>query len=137
MNLVYSGLSAQNVADLVLGFSGMTSVIFLIVSVLFGAYGIYGVCRLKKEQYLIPHRIMYPSYCNYEDCLDPEEYMRFIIPRLAIVSAVMLLAGVLLFLSYFIPAIRTIKFLLALYIVPLVVYLWYSICLRRARKKYW
>lgn len=137
MNLIYSGLTAQNVSDLVLGFSGVISAVFLAVMLLFGIYGLRGVLQLKKEQYLIPHRLMYPNYCSPDDCLEPVEYMDFILPRLSILSVVMLLTGVLLLLSYFIPGLRSLGMLLILYIVPFVVYLWYNGGLKRAAKKYW
>ena len=137
MNLIYSGLTAQNVSDLVLGFSGVISAVFLAVMLLFGIYGLRGVLQLKKEQYLIPHRLMYPNYCSPDKCLEPVEYMDFILPRLSILSVVMLLTGVLLLLSYFIPGLRSLGMLLILYIVPFVVYLWYNGGLKRAAKKYW
>jgi hypothetical protein len=63
--------------------------------------------------------------------------MDFILPRLSILSVVMLLTGVLLLLSYFIPGLRSLGMLLILYIVPFVVYLWYNGGLKRAAKKYW
>ena len=137
MNLILAGLTAQNVADMVMGTGGLISVVYLIAILFFGCYGLYGVIRLKKEQYLIPHRLMYPNYHSGEDCEDPVEYMDFIMPRLMILSVTMLLSGLMLFVSYFIPALRSIGFMLILYIVPLVVFLWYSRGLKKAAKKYW
>ena len=137
MNLIYSGLSAQTVANMVMGFQSVITIIFLIVCFFFGGYGIYGVLRLRKEQYLIPHRLMYPNYCPCDECLDPVEYMDFIIPRISILSAVMILSGIMLLLCLAIEALGTIWVLLGLYIVPLAVYLWYSMSLKRAAKKYW
>ncbi len=137
MDLIYSGLSAQTVTDMVLGFSGVISIIFLLACLFFGGYGLYGVLRLRKEQYLIPHRLMYPNYCSGDTCLDPVEYMDYILPRLSVLSGVMLLTGLLLLLGYFIDGLRSLGVLLALCIVPFVVYLWYSRCLKKAAKKYW
>ncbi|MBR6824939.1 MAG: hypothetical protein IKM59_00130 [Oscillospiraceae bacterium] len=137
MYMIYSGLSAQNVSDMVMGFSGVMNVVFLVVVLLFGAYGLYGVRRLKKEQDLIPHRLMYPLYCSHEDCLDPVEYMDFIIPRITVLSVVMILSGLALLVSFFIPVIRTMGFTLAVYVIPLAVYLWYNGSVKRAKKKYW
>ena len=104
---------------------------------LFGVYGLYGVYRLKKDQYLIPHRLMYPNYRSGEDCLDPVEYMDFILPRLTIVSVVMVIAGPALVAVLFIKAFQSVFAMLVLYTIPLVTYLWYSVCLKRAAKKYW
>ncbi len=137
MDLIYSGLSAQTVTDLVIGVSGVVSVLFLVVILFFGAYGIHGILRLKKEQYLIPHRLMYPNYCSPDECLDPVEYMDFILPRLTVLSVVMLLSGVILLLGYFIDGLRSLGITLALYVVPFAVYLWYSSSLKSAAKKYW
>lgn len=137
MNLIYSGLSAQTVADLVLGSSSVISIIFLAVILLFGCYGLYGVIRLKKEQYLVPHRLMYPNYHSGEDCNDPVEYMDYIFPRLTILSVVMILSGLILLLGFFVDSLRSLGMTLLVYIVPFVAYLWYSGCLKRAAKKYW
>ena len=143
MNLIYSGLSAETVSGLVTSVSGITTILFFVVTMLFGCYGLYGVYRLKRDQYLIPHRLMYPNYCSGEDCLDPVEYMDFIMPRLTIVSVAMVIAGPALVAILVIDAIRSIDTIrsvvamLVLYMVPLVTYLWYSICLKRAAKKYW
>ena len=137
MNLVLAGLSAQNVADMVMGTSGLISLVYLVVILFFGCYGLYGVIRLKKEQYLIPHRLMYPNYHSGEDCADPVEYMDFILPRLTILSVSMLLSGLFIFFGYFIDALRSLIMMLLLYIVPFVVFLWYSACLKKAAKKYW
>ena len=137
MNLVYSGLSAQTVTDMVMGLSGIISAVFLVSILFFGIYGLYGVLRLKKEQYLIPHRLMYPNYHNGDDCRDPVEYMDFIQPRLTILSVVMILSGLVLLTSFFFSSIRTVGVMLLAYGAPFVAYLWYSVCLKQALKKYW
>ena len=129
MNLVFAGISAQTVTDLVMGFSGVVSILFLTAALFFGGYGLYGVLKLKKEQYLVPHRLMYPNYCSHEDCLEPGEYMDYIFPRLSVLSVTMLLAGLLLLLGYFIDRLRSLGVILLLYIVPFAVYLWYNGCL--------
>ncbi len=137
MNLIYSGVSAQTVSDLVLGTSGVISIVFLVVILFSGCYGLYGVLRLKKEQYLIPHRLMYPNYHSGEDCNDPVEYMDYILPRLTIFSVVMLLSGLILLVGYFVDGLRSLGMTLILYIAPFVVFLWYNGCLKKAVKKYW
>lgn len=137
MNLILAGLSAQSVADLVMGFSGVTGIVFLIVILFFGYYGTSSLLRLKKEQALFPNRLMYPNYCPHDECIDPEGYIRFIFPRLAVLSASMLLSGLTLLLSYFIPGIRSLGLSLGLYVVPLAVYLYYSASLKKAAKIYW
>lgn len=138
MNLILSGLTAQNMADLVMGGVGsVVSIAFLITMLFFGAYSLYGVYRLKKEQYLIPHRFMYPNYCNPDDCSDPVEYMDYILPRLAGLGGTMTLSGLVVLLTYFIPGIRTVMVSVLMYTVPFAVYLWYNGCLKRSAKKYW
>ncbi len=137
MNLIFSGLSAQNVTDLVMGTSGVTSVLFLVVILFFGCYCGYGFLRLRRENSLFAHRMMYPNYCPWDLCLDPEGYVAFIRPRIAILSVAMLLSGLTQLVSYFIPAMRSIGLSLGIYIVPLFVYLCYNSSLRRAAKKYW
>lgn len=137
MNLFLAGLSAQTVTDLVIGASGVISIVFLVVLLFFGGYGLYGAYRLKKAQYLIPNRLMYPNYCSPDDCSDPVEYMDYILPRITIFGGVMSLCGVLIFLGYFIGALRSLGVTLILYVIPLIIYLWYNGCLKRSAKKYW
>ena len=137
MNLILSGLSAQNVTDLVMGTSGVTSVLFLIVVLFFGGYCGYGFLRLRRENSLFAHRLLYPNYCPWDLCLDPEGYMAFILPRVAILSVVMILSGLTLLVSYFIPQMRSIGLSLGVYMAPLIVYLCYNGGLRRAAKKFW
>lgn len=137
MHLVLAGLSAQTVTDLVMNFSGIMSIVFLAVLLLFGTYSLYGAYQLKKVQYLIPHRLMYPNYCSCDECSDPGEYMDYILPRLTIFGSALTLCGILIFLGYFIDALRSVPVLLVLYVIPLVIYLWYNGCLKRSAKKYW
>ncbi len=138
MNLILSGgLSAQNVADLVMGFSGVVSGLFLIVVLFFGGYGLNGVLRLRRERSLFPNRLMYPNYCPYDECMDPDGYIEYIMPRLTVLSCTMLLSGLVLLLGYFIPTMRSLGISLMVYIVPFVIYVWYSACLKKAIKKFW
>lgn len=137
MKLFLSGLTAQTMSDIVMGFSAVTSIVFLVVILFFGYYGTHALVRLRREKELFPNRLMYPNYCPHDECIDPEGYIKYIFPRLGLLSAVMLLSGVTLLVSFFIPGMRTIGLSLALYGVPFVVYMYYSFSLRRAAKKYW
>lgn len=137
MNLILSGLGAQTVADLVMGISGVISAIFFAALLFAGLYGLYGVRRLNKEGYLIPHRFMYPNYCDPDDCTDPVGYLDYIKPRLTIFGTIMLVCAALIFISYFVDALRGVIIMLIMYAVPLANFLWYNGCLKLSAKKYW
>ena len=137
MNLIYSGLSAQTVTDLVIGVSGVISIVFLIVILFFGCYGLQSVIRLRRERTLFPNRVMYPNYCPYDECIDPQGYVEVVLPKLTVLTAAMLLSGATLILGYFIPALRTLGISLVVYIAPFAVYMWYCACQRKAAKIYW
>ena len=137
MKLILSGLSAQNVADLVSGFSGFTSILYLVVILFFGCYCGYGFLRLRRERELFPHRFLYPNYCPFDLCIDPEGYMDFIRPRIAVLSVIMLLSGLTQFVSYFIPSMRTVGLSLSIYVIPFVAFLCYTSALRKAAKRFW
>ena len=137
MQLILSGLSAQNVADLVSGFSGFSSILFLLVVLFFGIYCGYGFLRLNREKTLFPHRFLYPNYCPHDECIDPDGYIEYIRPKLAIFSGIMLLSGVTLFVSYFVLELRGVSTLLGVYVAPFIAYLYYTSCLKKAAKLYW
>ncbi|MBR4309050.1 MAG: hypothetical protein IKT58_05595 [Oscillospiraceae bacterium] len=137
MKLFLAGVSADTVSKFVFNFTAFTSILFLLVILFFGLYCGYGVLRLRREKVLFPHRLMYPNYCAVDDCTDPVEYYDFILPRITVLSIVMILSGLVQFLSYFIPYLRVLPVSLSVYAVPFVVYLYYSISLRKAAKKFW
>ena len=43
-----------------------------------GGYALAACIRLKREQVLFENKILYPSQCTPENCLDPEGYIAYI-----------------------------------------------------------
>lgn len=59
-----------------------------------GIYSIYSCIKLKKEQYLFENKILYPSNCPPDSCIDPEGFIQFIIPRMTFFGVMCIIFGV-------------------------------------------
>jgi len=69
----------------------------LIVTVMLvggGIYALYSCIKLKKEQYLFENRILYPSNCPPDECLDPEGFIQFIVPRMSFFGVMCIIFGI-------------------------------------------
>ena len=110
---------------------------FLFVMFFIGGYGLYTVIRLKKEQALFPNRLMYPNYCRIVECVDPEGFMDYVRPRLTILSVIMLLFGAVFLLQQFVPILDNIYLYTAAMAVPVIFYIWFTRCLKKAARLFW
>ena len=59
-----------------------------------GGYALAACIRLKREQALFENKILYPSQCTPENCLDPEGYIAYIVPRMSLFGAVCVVFGI-------------------------------------------
>ena len=59
-----------------------------------GGYALAACIRLKREQVLFENKILYPSQCTPENCLDPEGYIAYIVPRMSLFGAVCVVFGI-------------------------------------------
>ncbi len=62
----------------------MLSVVMLGVFLFAGCYCLYTAYRLTKATELFDNMLLYPGNCPKELCLDPEGFMAYMRPRIAI-----------------------------------------------------
>lgn len=137
MQSIFLSISMQTQADLVMSVSGIFGVLCAVLMVFCGGYGLYSAIRLHRERDLFRNRLLYPNYCAPNDCLDPDGYVCYILPRISVLSVVMLLGGILLSLSRLLPILPNIWVYLVVLVLPFAVYIWYLQALKKAAKRFW
>ncbi len=119
------------------GMIDMLDTLMLIMLFGFGIYGLYSAIRLRKEQLLFPNKFLYPGNCDPAACLDPGEFIDYIIPRALILGVALILLGGLLALNSFVLHIDSWIIDLCMIVLPLAVIVWYCIVQRKAAKNFW
>ena len=119
------------------GMIDMLDSLMLIMLFGFGIYGLYSAIRLRKEQLIFPNKFLYPGNCDPAACLDPGEFIDFIIPRALILSAALILLGGLLALNSFVLHIDSWLIDLGMIVMPVAVIVWYCFVQRKAAKNFW
>ena len=119
------------------GVVDMLDSLMLIMLFGFGIYGLYSAIRLRKEQLLFPNKFLYPGNCDPAACLDPGEFIDFIIPRALILSVALILLGGLLALNSFVLHIDSWLIDLGMIVMPVAVIVWYCFVQRKAAKNFW
>ena len=119
------------------GMIDMLDTLMLIMLFGFGIYGLYSAIRLRREQLLFPNKFLYPGNCDPAACLDPGEFIDYIIPRALILGVALILLGGLLALNSFVLHIDSWIIDLCMIVLPLAVIVWYCIVQRKAAKNFW
>ncbi len=119
------------------GMVDMLDILMLVMLVGVGIYALYSAFRLHREQLLIPNKFLYPGDCKPEDCLDPGEFIDFILPRVIILGASLLVMGIGLGLNTYVFEIDSVWIDIAMIVVPISVFAWYVFMQRKAAKLYW
>lgn len=114
---------------------------YLLIAIMLGVgvYGLYTVIRLWHLKYLFPNKFIYPANCKPEDCTDAPGFIRFIAPRLAVLSVLFLVGGILLLL------IGPLKLLsvpawVELFLIPgvgMALFVWYIWVQSRVFRRFW
>ena len=110
----------------------------LIVTILLvggGIYAIYSCLNLKKEQYLFENKILYPSNCSPDDCLDPAGFIAFIVPRMLYFGVMCILFGIFTLVTSFME-MGTIV-MIAETVAVLAVFVYIGFMNNRSAKYYW
>lgn len=105
-NAADAAQSGSNGADL----TQLTNILDWFMIVLLPAvalYLFYTVFRLRRDRVLFDNKLLYPGGCTKDDCLDPDGFIDYILPRLIIIGAAFLLCGAFTALVVFIPAMDT------------------------------
>ena len=129
---------AADQANVMTGMLDMFDVLMLVMLIGFGVYGLYSAIRLRREQLLFPNKFLYPGGCAPEECLDPGEFIDFIVPRTIILSVLLIVMGSLFALNTFVIKIESFYATLAWIVVPIAVLGWFGIFVhRKAAKRFW
>lgn len=111
--------------------------LMLVLLLGFGAYILYTVFRLNREQMLFANKILYPGDCSPDACVDEGGFIDFIIPRAAILGGALLLMGILLGLNMLLFKLDALWLDIVMMVVPVGVFAWYIIIQRKAAKLFW
>ena len=124
-------------AQTLTGVTDMLDVLMLIMLVGFGVFALYSAFRLYREQMLMPNRILYPGDCKPEDCVQVGEFIDFIVPRAALLGAMLLVMGVALALNMYVFELDNLWIDISRMALPLAAFAWYVFAQRKAAKLFW
>lgn len=113
--------------------------IVLLCTLGYGTYTIYTGLRLKKEQHFFQNGILIPKGRTEEECIAPEEYFRFLIPRLLLFGILLILLGIFNFIWPMVVVGISLPYLLGLVgIAPiLAVLMLFNMILKKACRDFW
>ena len=115
-----------------------TSTLFMIVLLpAVALYLFYTVFRLRRDRVLFDNKLLYPGGCTKDDCIDPDGFIDYILPRLIIIGAAFLLCGAFTALVVFVPAMDTLVCNILEIVFPIAAIAWYSFVSRHAAREYW
>lgn len=135
-NAADAAQSGSNGADL----TQLTNILDWFMIVLLPAvalYLFYTVFRLRRDRVLFDNKLLYPGGCTKDDCLDPDGFVDYILPRLIIIGTAFLLCGAFTALVVFIPAMDTLVCNILEIVFPIAAIAWYSFVSRHAAREYW
>ena len=103
-----------------------------------GFYGLYTVLKLRKTYMLFPNKFLYPGNCTMETCVDEGGFIDFILPRLTILSVILLVFGIFLALVFFVfPQWESGWTDILSIFLPISAFVWYMIIQRKAAELFW
>ena len=108
-----------------------------LVSVVCGGYCLYTWFRLVREKKLFMNGLLLPKDKNPSDCLDEEEYVRYMRPRVGLLGLVIFLFGVFSAINTrFDPPILEFPLTFIPWGVEAAVLIWYAVCSSKALRDY-
>ena len=103
-----------------------------------GFYGLFTVIKLRRSYMLFPNKFLYPGNCTMDTCIDEGGFIDFILPRLTILSLIMLVLGVFFSLVFFVfPQWESWLTDLLSMLLPVSAYVWYMLIQRKAASLFW
>lgn len=113
------------------------SYLAVLLLVYLGATSLANYIKLRRENYLFPSKTLYPGSCSDTDCLDPDGYIEYILPKLLIMFIGCLLGiifeALLLFVFTSLPGWVE----LICMGLELAMFIWLMIVFNRAAKRFW
>ena len=110
----------------------------LILTVLFLIYGLlcaYNALRLRRATKLFDSIVLYPGGLKKEDCRDPEGFMDFMRPRIAILGGCLLLIALIYALKLYVGIPKIASY--AHIALAAAVLVWGFWLYRKAAKQFW
>ena len=109
---------------------------FNIITLGCGVYCLYVWFQLRRQGLNMPKCPLVPTDQTPSECLDPEAYVAYMLPKTLVLGIVVLLTSVLgLMTGTVLP--YTMWLQLVVILLPLAVLVWFCICFTKARKEYW
>lgn len=105
----------------------------------YGAHIVYIAIRLRKENHVFQSELLIPRGRKEEECIAPEGYIRFLIPRLFLMGILLVLLGVFNFVWPIIVTERSLPYMLGLAgIVPILAVLFlFNFTMKKAFHDFW
>ena len=117
-----------------------TTLELVLLALLFwsGFYGLYTVIKLRKSYMLFPNKFLYPGNCTMETCVDEGGFIDYILPRLTILSVIMVVLGVFFALVFLVfPQWEGWLTDLLSMLLPVSAYVWYMFIQKKAAELFW
>lgn len=113
-----------------------------------GIYCLYLWLKIRGSKTIPDNCMLVPREQTMAQCIDAEEYQSYIMPRLLIFGVVLLVFGLLGLGDYYFgifdgvtaglsAGMRLLVLELATCILPLLVVIWFGVCLRKSQKRLW
>ncbi len=109
--------------------------ILLIAFLIYGLLCLYNALRLWREGELFKSSILYPTNCTPEACLDPEGFIAFIRPRVAILGGICLAVAAYYFVARYVSIPKVISILQM--VLACGAFAWGFSIYIRASKRFW
>ncbi len=118
-------------------YSQILNIVMTVMLLGCGIYGLYTVIKLRRTYLLFPNKFLYPGGCKPEDCLDGDGFIDYILPRLTVLSIVMLILGIAFALNTYVFKITNWWIDIATILLPFGTFVWYIFIHRKAAKDFW
>lgn len=102
-----------------------------------GIYAIYTAIRLHRNYYLEPNKLLYPTDCTPETCLDSDGFIDYILPRLTGLGIAMLVQGIVLIVNSYVLKFEAAWLEIVMIVLPAATVGYYIVMMRKAAKKFW
>lgn len=115
----------------------MLDVLLMVMLFGCGIYSIYTAIKLRRSYFLEPNKILYPANCKPEDCVDPDGFIEYILPRVMTCGILWLLSGIAFAVNNYVLRFEGWLVYALTIILPVAPFVWYMFIQRKSAKEYW
>lgn len=127
---------------------GDINLVFGVITAGCGIYCLWQWIKIRKTGVIADNSMILPRDCTADSCIDLEEFLAQIMPRLLVFGVLITLFGLFGladaafgFLDQWMAGatdgMRLLVLELVTCIIPLAVVIWFAVCLRRIQKRLW